>query len=552
MDADFEPVREERFAVVLYGGVSLAIYMNGIAQELLRMVRGSSPDVPVDELDDVEKVYRNLAKAMPEGHTRCVIDIISGTSAGGINGVALAKALVSGSKNLDVLRRAWVEEADFSLLLNDRGILPGSAPGALLDGAHMYRVLYDTLSEMGRRPGKPLGRMLELYVTATDLDGRVAPIQLTGTKIDELVHKAVFRFRYDADDPESTGDRGDFGSDFDKMLAFAARCTSSFPVAFEPMRFEDTRPNAEEAARFARFFPGTLDVHKEYADGGYLDNRPFSYAIEAIPVMPLSLPGRRTLLFVDPFPEDLSSRTRDDRRQYDFLQNAKLAATTLPRRETIRDDIRHVTGINRRLDRLGTLLERWENDKIELDIPPRPEKPGGLVGLDLKDLVRGKNYGEQYPLYHHLRVYGVTDTLATLVSRLGGYEPRSDEWSYLRMVVRAWRDAHFSAYRKPDRRTETEFLSRYDIDFRIRRLTHLRSHIDKREPGSDTLKPLRDEIEAQLGHFRRRLRAGSPKAVGIMDSGGGRAPQGQARRGVRRLRARGDAGRSLRRREGHL
>lgn len=37
-----EATGEVRFAVVLYGGVSLAIYMNGIAQELLRMVRGSS------------------------------------------------------------------------------------------------------------------------------------------------------------------------------------------------------------------------------------------------------------------------------------------------------------------------------------------------------------------------------------------------------------------------------------------------------------------------------------------------------------------------------
>ena len=31
--------QEIRFAVVMYGGVSLAIYINGIAQELLRMVR---------------------------------------------------------------------------------------------------------------------------------------------------------------------------------------------------------------------------------------------------------------------------------------------------------------------------------------------------------------------------------------------------------------------------------------------------------------------------------------------------------------------------------
>jgi len=36
--------REVRFAVVMYGGVSLAIYINGVAQELLDMVRNRRID----------------------------------------------------------------------------------------------------------------------------------------------------------------------------------------------------------------------------------------------------------------------------------------------------------------------------------------------------------------------------------------------------------------------------------------------------------------------------------------------------------------------------
>jgi hypothetical protein len=39
--------QEVRFAVVMYGGVSLAIYINGIAQELLHLVRATAPD-PAD------------------------------------------------------------------------------------------------------------------------------------------------------------------------------------------------------------------------------------------------------------------------------------------------------------------------------------------------------------------------------------------------------------------------------------------------------------------------------------------------------------------------
>ena len=34
--------KEIRFSVVMYGGVSLAIYMNGVTQELLHMVRSTA------------------------------------------------------------------------------------------------------------------------------------------------------------------------------------------------------------------------------------------------------------------------------------------------------------------------------------------------------------------------------------------------------------------------------------------------------------------------------------------------------------------------------
>jgi hypothetical protein len=39
MTPKIEVVKEIRFAVVMYGGVSLAIYINGVAQELMRMAR---------------------------------------------------------------------------------------------------------------------------------------------------------------------------------------------------------------------------------------------------------------------------------------------------------------------------------------------------------------------------------------------------------------------------------------------------------------------------------------------------------------------------------
>jgi hypothetical protein len=40
---EYRPEREVRLAVVMYGGVSLAIYMYGVARELLSLVRATAP-----------------------------------------------------------------------------------------------------------------------------------------------------------------------------------------------------------------------------------------------------------------------------------------------------------------------------------------------------------------------------------------------------------------------------------------------------------------------------------------------------------------------------
>src|SRR5262249_45505075 len=139
-----DPEREVRFAVVIYGGVSLAIYINGIVQELLRMVRSTSAAVPPNELQYSEKVYRKLGclvglgetsdphamdrvtkihdQPAPWPRTKFVADIFSGTSAGGINAIFCGKALATG-ESLDELARLWIDVADIDKLLNDKGSL---------------------------------------------------------------------------------------------------------------------------------------------------------------------------------------------------------------------------------------------------------------------------------------------------------------------------------------------------------------------------------------------------------------------------------------------
>jgi len=94
--------REVRLGLVLYGGVSLAIYMNGVANEFFNAMRGRG-------------IYR-LIKVLTDSHV--VVDIISGASAGGVNGIFLAYALCNESE-FQAFAKLWREQGDVSLLLRD-------------------------------------------------------------------------------------------------------------------------------------------------------------------------------------------------------------------------------------------------------------------------------------------------------------------------------------------------------------------------------------------------------------------------------------------------
>src|SRR6266567_1564929 len=272
-----QPDREVRFAVVIYGGVSLAIYINGIVQEMLRMVRSTA--LPVEKLSPLEKVYRELACSVasatpsasdamgpgddwderiqvldtpsPWPRTKFVVDILSGTSAGGINAIYCAKALACG-QSLDQLAQMWINVADIDKLLNDRGSIEPplqlqAPPKALLNGRWMYLKLLNALDGMdakGSPQDGPVVGDLDVFLTTTDLDGLPLPLALPHQMVDERRHRNVFHFirRAATDDVHASGNidaRDDFTPDNNPFFAFAARCTSAFPFAFEPMALCD-------------------------------------------------------------------------------------------------------------------------------------------------------------------------------------------------------------------------------------------------------------------------------------------------------------------------
>ena len=78
--------------------------------------------------EGTEAVYRRLGQLLPLGadnpphdapvRTRFLVDLIAGTSAGGINGICLAKVLANETK-IDGLKDLWLDQGDIATLMND-------------------------------------------------------------------------------------------------------------------------------------------------------------------------------------------------------------------------------------------------------------------------------------------------------------------------------------------------------------------------------------------------------------------------------------------------
>jgi patatin-related protein len=523
----FAPDREVRLAVVMYGGVSLAIYINGVVQELLRMVRATAPVMPPAEavlppaeqrayfpdaaLTGSERVYRRLGQLPvsgplpgtppPDGspiRTRFVVDILSGTSAGGINAIFLAKALAN-QQDVGMLRKLWIDEADIGELLNDRrgvkgltGVPVPKPPRSLLSGPRLFvkalvalRGMESTSIGAGDDTRPAYADQVDLAVTTTDLQGLVTPIQLADRVVPESRHRHVFRFHY-ATEGAMGEHRNDFVAEMNGLLAFAARCTSSFPFAFEPSRLADVTdlPDVHTPPDgWAQAFPdharaGADFTRYAFADGGYLDNKPFSYATEGLRRRRSDYPVDRRLLYIEPDPSGPAippdaplPGPGPAKPPPDALGNAAAGVLDLPRQETIREDIAAIVERNRAIRGIRDITRRFEDAILTGDDPLAP-----LAGLDpdAPDAVADAALGAaafSHRAYRILRVDVTLGDLAGTVAALSELQDGSEEAHAVRLLLGVWFDReHAGAARA--------FLRRFDLAFRMRRLYFLQDRIN--------------------------------------------------------------------------
>ena len=365
--------KELRIALVCFGGASLAIYMHGITKEILKLARASSTlhgiadrevrstaaffDVR-DRSDpefDTEAIYFDLMRDI--GRTvdlRVIVDIIAGASAGGINGIMLARAL---SHDLPIgrLRDQWLENADVTELLASEakahrwskwflrplfwavgrtsiGFISDPEVRSKLslfirsrwfqppfDGLKMTALMYDAVAAMGAPREKtssllPSGQGLDLFVTLTDFNGYQRTMQIHNPPIvHEREHRHQLHFKYRRH-PSKV-----IESDFEMInapaLAFAARATSSIPGAFPPARIlevdEFLRDRSIDWPLRAEFIARNFECYARmnvdaasvpFIDGSVLSSHPFREAVGAIRGRAAYREVDRRVIYIDPNP----------------------------------------------------------------------------------------------------------------------------------------------------------------------------------------------------------------------------------------------------------
>jgi patatin-related protein len=523
-------VKEVRLGLVCYGGVSLAIYMHGVTKELFKLVRAARAfDNALDQSDfdpahwltgepmvqgapnyDTETSYFDALTALnTDGHPLTVVlDIITGTSAGGINGVCLARALAEG-RSLNGFRKLWLDEGDIEDLLAGHALFPwgrvkmlsklvesvgrlGVHPAAaVLNGDLMCRLLHSALAEMEAVEPSLVraDESLDLFVTTTDVHGyeTVVPSGAGGASHTDMAYRQLLRFRYD---------QGQGGHDFSDVpaLAFAARATASFPGAFPPVSLASfiaaTDPHAsgetvrETSDQIAEHFAYGLDYgltpkDQWFMDGGVLDNGPWDHLLEAIAAKRADGPTAREIIYLEPDPGAALPEVPDVAgAEPTFAKTVWAARITIPQHTPLVAVLDELETMNGAIAEVGAIVEATQAEVLaSLDTAElsSAELSGttdydGVTGNGAK--VRdaaGQLTGQLgYATYCRLRAQGLAESFGKSLADELRFPADSNQANFMVAVFCAWARQR-GTWTAADPASLEAQLGAIDVPFRLRR-----------------------------------------------------------------------------------
>jgi patatin-related protein len=297
--------QELRLATTMTGGVSLAVWMAGVAREINLLAQASQwrrlgGTFPTECRLSKESAasLRLYAELIDLLDMVVDVDILSGTSAGGINAALLAWSRLTGS-DLGGLRDLWLNLGALTELL--RNPTDKSTPSLLYGDERMFAELANQIPTLDIKPFPPAAfpqkartPSTTVYITTTLLTGETSRFTDSfGTLIQDVDRRGLFTFtEAELANPATV-----------PALALAARSSASFPVAFEPSFVplsEGTAKSGSVPARPAMARFANITRPHWVADGGLLDNQPIDVLLKRVFDRPARRAVRRVLLFVVP------------------------------------------------------------------------------------------------------------------------------------------------------------------------------------------------------------------------------------------------------------
>lgn len=445
--------KELRLALICYGGISLAIYMHGITKEIWHLARASRDfhegGTPPGGSRGVYHALLDLIEHEGKARVRVIADIISGASAGGINGIFLAQAIETG-QSLEPLTDLWLSNADVDQLL-----APDARPAARFTkfwaaplvwmaarrrgdavertvspetreevrrklsnfirsrwfqppfgGESFAMMLLEAFDSMAKsvsdQPLLPQAHPLDLMVTVTDFDGYAETLRLNSPpQVLETEHRLTISFR--------SRQRGGGLADAAELV-FAARATASFPGAFPPFTVRELDKVLAKLGRAwagrERFLQRVLP--KQYAlnladyavliDGSVLSNAPFAPAIAALKNRPSRREVDRRFVYIDPKPTGHSfTLTRSGEQSPagvtkpvipGFFRTIFGSLSDIPREQPIRDNLDAIEVRTRQIRRMRRITDALR-EEIEQEIEA---SFGGTLFLDRPTPARLANW----------------------------------------------------------------------------------------------------------------------------------------------------------------
>ncbi|MDE1173635.1 MAG: patatin-like protein [Parvibaculaceae bacterium] len=506
--------KELRLALVCYGGVSLAVYMHGVTREILKLVRASAafqlvPDgdkaaatyagvnVSPERECDTEAVFFDLLKAINTYvDLRVIIDTITGASAGGINGVLLARAIAH-NLSIDDHRRMWLECADTTALMDEdhtpgrwsklflmpffsrfnSGWLDRHVPDLEMrtklltfmrsrwfeppfSGKLMSDMLMDACSSMGVSPETmpsllPRGIRLELAVSVTDYRGYAQDIPLHDPPmIREREHRHLFRFTatHHAIERHSS----ELGDANIPGLVFAARATSCFPGAFPAAHIGEIDELVAErgmlwgdrdafiARNFAPMLAGDINPDNAYfIDGSVLNNKPFAEAVAALRKRSAFRQVDRRIVYIDPDPN--TGQIDRPERLPGFFMTLRAALSDIPRNQPVRDDLDSIYQFSERVRHYRDVVRASRphvDARIkgllghETEMSPMPEKL--REWRDIASKRAAQESGFAYDGYVQSKVLSVLRQIAQIIIRLAGIQVERRHEQRLQRALENW------------------------------------------------------------------------------------------------------------------